>query len=718
MDLSTQGNQSKFFFRVPSLPDFFQVINFEGREALSECFRFQVKVITSETSIEYEELVGKPAYLSLKTDEESCFHHGIILDYEQIPAGENKSVLILTLVPEFYKLQYSKNNRVFQNLNVIDIVKKVLTDHSIPQNELVVETTGNYPPLEFVIQYNETDLNFIQRLLETAGLFYAFDNSESDHALVLSDKSTSREYNPIHPEVLFQIKDGLVKNENHTIHYLSKKNFLHTASESYKDYNYTQPAADVYGNEEGEGIGKNFTYGENIKTAEQATQVSKIRNEFNQQTKILVSGESDCQAFTCGKKVKITDRTGSNLGGEYFLTEVLHQGDQEASILGQGKDPGYTNTFKGIPANQIFRPARRTPKPVVPGVIPVKVDGPEGEYAFIDEEGRYRVKFPFDLESTNSGEASLPIRMTQPYTGDNYGIHFPLHTGTEVMVGFENGDIDRPIGLGSPSNPLNLSPVSNKNKSESVTRTASGNQLIFDDLKDETSIKLKTSGEHVADFTDKEDSKAIHFKTSGAKEIKLNDTDENITIQTQESSKSIVLDHKNENLSIKTVYGHEITLNDTAKSISLLTKKSHSIVIDDDKDFISITDGKGKNFIKIDIGANKITLTSNGDIDITAKKDFNLVAANVNILANSGKVNIEGKQDVNVKGMNVNIDAKQKINLKSKMDTLVDAGMNLKLSGKMNVESKAGMAHNSKGLMIKAEASAIHTIKGAMVMIN
>ena len=149
----------------------------------------------------------------------------------------------------------------------------------------------------------------------------------------------------------------------------------------------------------------------------------------------------------------------------------------------------YTNSFECIPAKVLFRPALRTPWPRIHGFMNAHVDASgDGKTAELDEQGRYVVRLPFDLQAKDAGKGSPRIRMAQPYAGGRYGMHFPLHKNTEVILAHKDGDPDRPVIVGSLSHPEALSPVADQNQTQGILRSAAENLIRFEDKEGEEHV--------------------------------------------------------------------------------------------------------------------------------------------------------------------------------------------------------------------------------------
>ena len=213
-----------------------------------------------------------------------------------------------------------------------------------------------------------------------------------------------------------------------------------------------------------EGPGGFHHFGDHVKTTDEATRKAKVRAEMFACGREIFKGTGIFRAARPGYRFKLTEASAEGLNGEYLITRVTHVGGfdpetGEAADATQGPMSHYRCAFEAIPAKTVFRPALLTPKPRANGILTALIDGQKDKYAYIDDEGRYKVKLFFDPSEEKDGKASKAIRLAQPYAGPDYGMHFPLHTGTEVAIGFVDGDLDRPIGLGAVPNPGKGSPV-------------------------------------------------------------------------------------------------------------------------------------------------------------------------------------------------------------------------------------------------------------------
>ncbi len=717
----------KFSLKIGALgPEKFRVLEFTMNEAVSECFHLRIQASCEDGNVAYADMIGKDATLTVEGKDFPIRHHGMVTEFNQYPDGSenfgHESYLYeIVIEPRFKLLSYTTQNRIFQKKDLKAILTDVFQAYAIAPFEINVK--GALRQRDYTVQYNESDLDFVSRLLEDEGVFYFFDHTGEKDKLVLADAVDGIKPVPQTPAVDLIGASGLshlAKEGEPPDHVarMRRTQRMVTGKAIIKDYNDRTPGVAVIGKAAKPGQGEDYHYGPQALNTTEAERIAALRAEMHAAGKIHLEGESICRAFRAGMRFELKDPQGqSHFQGKYTLLRVVHRGDQREGFEGDQEKIIYANTFQCMPADVVFRPSLRTPKPRVHGILSAKVDGVDGHYAYLDDDGRYHAKLPFDLSDNKDGQASLPIRMNQPYGGPNYGMHFPLHNGNEIVLAFEDGDPDRPIALGTVPNPGNGSPVNKRNPSESIIRTASGHQIRLDDKDDKTIIEIITKGKHVITLNDDADHREIRVKTTDGNELVFDDKNKNIRMSTPEAAHVLKMDYDKKVFSVETKYGHRFTMDDEAKITAMQTKDGHILQLDDDKKLLSLQDGKGKHVIQIDAGGSKVSINTEGDMEFKAKGSLNIEAKEITLEAKQGAVNVTAKQDLVLDAMNVSAKAKQKIALEATMDASVK-GLNLKLEGKVNVESKAGVQNKVTGVMTNVESTAINTLKGAMVMIN
>lgn len=670
-----KSSEAQFWFEVGSEPeDTFQLMEFYGTESISQLYRFEIKLIAPiDSDLNLPDFLNKPAKITIRRDDEKKELHGILSELEETGRSKDFAQYHGVLVPRLWKLSLFYQSRIFQGKSVPDIIKDVLKDAGLANDDFSIKTKRTYQPREYCAQYRETDLNFISRLMEYEGMYYFFDHSNGKDVIVIVDDNANDPKIEAPDDIESYVGEGTDVDEE-TIRELSWHERVVTGKVVLKDYNYRTPETSLSAESQldSKSPGMYYEYGEHFKTASEGKALAKIRNEEIEAARRVIVGGGDCRGFHAGYKFTLSRHYRDSLNGDYLITHVTHMASQGGGI-GQadgasGSGPSYKNQFTCIPADVQYRPQRITPEPRIPGIMTAKVETAGGEYAYLDEDGRYRVKMPFDMSSAGQGKASRAIRLAQPYTGSGYGMHFPVHAGAELVWACIDGNIDRPLGLSSVPNPSQNSPVVAQNKSHNVIRTAAGNEMVMDDLKDETHISLKTTDAH---------------------SLLLDDKDDKIEIVTTKKH-VMTMDDKNQNITVKTTDGHEIIMDDKNTKITIQSKNGHFVTINDTSgsEMITLSDKEKKNTFIIDITNKKLVIkTDEGSIDFHAPK------GTIDIKATT--LNIETEGDTKIKAANIQSEAK--------IDVKVNAS---------NIKQEAKMAYECKGMTVKAEASTTHDIKG------
>lgn len=512
----------KFGFKTFLPEDTFEVVQFKGYEALSEPYEFDITLL-SEKEIEIAQLLNKRAkfYIYKDTDKKSqayvAMYNGIIVEFEYLYAlttqeDQKKDVRIhfyrAKLVPALWSLSLNLYNQVFLDNSIPDIIKKLLG--SAGSFKITFNLKREYPKKDFVCQYNESHLNFISRWLEREGMVYRFIQQETTEEVVITDDM--KFVGDISQLKSFELisKSGLETAHNEEVinKFVCKYKLL-PYKVILKDYNYEIPGQEI--KEEviidDNGQGEVYHYYGGVDNADEAKRLADIIAQSYRCQREVYYGESSIPYFTAGFSFtlkKVNQENSNEPNKPYQIIKVKHEGDQRGFLPhGIIKDKQleclYKNTFVCIPADISFKKELKTPKPKVTVTMSAFVDASgSGKYAEIDEMGRYKIKFPFDLISRNGGKASAPVRMLSPYGGKGRGMHFPIPKGAEVMITFLNGDPDRPVISGVLFNPDNPSPVTSENQTQCkiVTGTSDAseslrNEILIEDKEDIEAIKIR-----------------------------------------------------------------------------------------------------------------------------------------------------------------------------------------------------------------------------------
>ena len=355
---------------------------------------------------------------------------------------------------------------------------QVLAEHGVPMES---HLSASYPSREYVVQYDETDFDFVNRMLEHWGIFFYFDHRPDGEVMVLGDGPSAFVELPDHAEVAFRPTAGAVEWSGHVNH-LTRQHRVCTGNVTVVDYNWRTPNAQPTGGapaDEHAGHGTQTFYGEHVKDGGEAAVIARARAEALISGRETYRAQATVQGLQPGHRFQLDDHPSGALNQEYAVTRVdlsIHRG---GAAGGEGRERAHRMEL--IPYGAPWRPPRVTPKPRIEGLLPGLIDSGGGAGAPIDELGRYKVVLPFDAVGAKGGAASRWIRMAQSSTGPGYGMHFPLRPGVEVAIAHTCGDPDRPIIVGAVPNANSVTPVTSAESMKSRIRTRTGIVMEFID---------------------------------------------------------------------------------------------------------------------------------------------------------------------------------------------------------------------------------------------
>jgi type VI secretion system secreted protein VgrG len=717
-----KANQAQFYFFCGNLaPETFEVINFSGTDAVSSVYSFGIELISQKADISPDDVINKAGTLYIYRDGEYYPYSGIVSEFRFLGRGHGRANYAITLVPRLWLLSLNVQTRIFQKKKLNQIVKQVLDDANLADSFVFQIDEGKYPELEYVVQYQESDLDFVSRIMEAAGIWYFFkenpllaeelDGSCGAEQLVITDKVSSFEFIASASDILFRTASGMAEqidaSDKESVDGIELHRRIVPKEVLLKDFNYRTPEIDLKGRKPVKtgDTGTVYRYGGHFKNTTEADRCAEIAANRLASQKVLIEGNSNCRGMRAGKRFTLKEHFLDSMNNKYVLTQVAHRGSHTTE--GDGTYT-YTNRFSCIPASQaeLYRPPLKAPIPRVSGIMTAAIEANGSSYSSLDDMGRYKVRMPFDLSSAKNYEASRYIRLAQPYAGANYGMHFPSHEGAEMVWACIDGDPNRPLGLSVVPNANTISPVVSSNKQQNIIRTAGGNELLLDDDDGKQKARLTTKSQHTLEMDD--DKKCVFVQTKDKNKLLLDDKNECASWNAKSHTITMTYKSGSEGIVITTAGGHVIKIDDKNKKLTIQTNAGNVMEMDDNGKKIALTDAAGKNKVTLDGNGGKLLLDSQGEITISASKDLTIKAANIK-MTSQGKIEAKATSDLTLKGMKIS----------GKADTDVEfKGMNVKAEAQMNATLKGGMQTKVDGMMTELSGSAMTKVKGGVVMIN
>ena len=483
------------------------VLTFTGHEQLSSPFRYDIQFTSSDKAIAPESVLmqdgafsltappvqGMPVQTALRT------LHGVITGFKHLSSSQDEARYEVRLEPRMALLTRSRQNAIYQNQTVPQIVEKILRErHQMRGQDFVFNLKSEYPAREQVMQYGEDDLTFVSRLLSEVGIWFRFatDARLKIEVIEFYDDQSGYERGltlPLrHPSGLFDGETEAVWGLN-TAYSVVEKNV------TTRDYNYRTATAEMMTEQHDATGGDNTTYGEayhyadnflqkgDKEAAESGAFYARIRHERYLNEQAILKGQSTSSLLMPGLEIRVQGDDAPAV----FRKGVLITGVTASAA----RDRSYELTFTAIPYSERYgyRPAL-IPRPVMAGTLPARVTSTVKNdiYAHIDKDGRYRVNLDFDRDAWKPGYESLWVRQSRPYAGDTYGLHLPLLAGTEVSIAFEEGNPDRPYIAGVKHDSAHTDHVTIQNYKRNVLRTPANNKIRLDDESGKEHIKVST----------------------------------------------------------------------------------------------------------------------------------------------------------------------------------------------------------------------------------
>jgi len=473
--------------------DAFQLRSFRFRDRLGEPFEGVLELQSGADSVDLGKLLGEPVTVTVTLPEGGSRHfNGIVLEAAQQAAAGDTTRYRLVMGPWLALLDLGSDARIFQQKSAPDILEGVfqgLGFSAFQRTGLI----GDYDPLEFCVQYNETHANFVHRLMQRFGITYYHDHTADSHTLVLCDSPTAYQSNPGYASVPYRADNRTAESLEHVSHWTSIRR-LRSGKYAAKDYDYLNPDSALLVEDSAPqscpyGDMELFQYPGGYTKESPGNALARIRIEEQACGQKRFEGTAHCWGFAAGKKFNLTDHPQSDCNCSYLTTAIDLAidplTDEETATRAPHPVTQFTHVcrLEAIPAGVGFRPARTAPQPRIAGVQTAVVVGPPGQdpaTPYTNAQGSLRLQFRWDRYGQSNSKSSAWVRCTQFWAGPGWGAVFVPRLGCEVAVAFQEGDPDRPVIIGSLYNGDNAPPLSLPGDAQNLmVKDDGGNYLQF-----------------------------------------------------------------------------------------------------------------------------------------------------------------------------------------------------------------------------------------------
>ncbi|WP_158898120.1 type VI secretion system Vgr family protein [Burkholderia sp. L27(2015)] len=515
----------------------FSVLKFAGLDAVSELYRYEVEFTSPVAHIPTEKVLGRPARFIIDTIDPNAEYlrhmfgenaekfsdmppartiHGVVTEFVQFETSADQTRYKLVIEPRTADLARGKKSRLFQKQSVQEIITQTLNHYGYGDGvDFKFQLRAQYKRHEYITQYHESTFAFIQRIAADEGIWFRFEQVKNREVIIFGDDLDAYARNQ--RTVPLRRESGLESAGAQAIKSLECRMQRVPESVQLNDYNHRQANVPLLveanaARNDTTTNGVDSRWGEHYATPEEGQRIAQLRHEAHLAQQTTFKGEGNAFALEVGEVLKIDPNPAYAPHGLFILSVESSGGRRQA----------YWNTFTAIPSDRVWRtPIDPEAQPVIKGLLPARITSP-GDYsrAYLTPEGWYVIKLPFDLDAWSPGGTSRPVRRSKPFSGDNYGHHFPLIDGAEVAIAFTLGDPNRPIIVGALHDSLHPDLVNTFNHTRNLIRTVAQNELRMEDRDGLEHIRLTTPFQtselslgHMVDGNSKERGQGAELRT-------------------------------------------------------------------------------------------------------------------------------------------------------------------------------------------------------------
>ncbi|RWD38638.1 type VI secretion system Vgr family protein [Mesorhizobium sp.] len=499
-------NERATVVQTPVGADLLTFTHLVGRDEISRCLAYKVGFVSNSPDIDPLKMLGGAVSIEGESDPKRWFS-GLVSEFRLTRIEDRLAYYEAVIRPWLWFLGNTTDCRIFQNMSVIEIVEEIFSKYSTAKFEKRLQ--GSYPPREYCVQYDETDLDFVQRLLEHEGILYFFEHDEGKHTLVLADAMNKLKPAPGYEKVPYHFEGQGSRRDVEYITEWIPGSSVRPGAYVHTDYDFKKPGADLMA-KSAQPFSHKLAAGENYRQPGAHLEVGRgdslaaIRREEIQAVHQRIAAVGTVRGLYSGCTFKLDGFPREDQNQEYLVVSA------EYRLF----DPGYraladveSENFKVIlgvaPTALPYRPPRITPRPIMRGPQTATVVGPSGEEIFTDKYARVKVQFHWDRLGKKDQNSSCFVRVSQTWAGSGWGFIQIPRIGQEVIVDFIEGDPDLPIITGRVYNASQMPPYGLPGsatqsgwKSDSSKGGGGYNELMFEDKAGSELVNFQAQKDH------------------------------------------------------------------------------------------------------------------------------------------------------------------------------------------------------------------------------
>jgi type VI secretion system secreted protein VgrG len=688
-----------------------------GEEGLGRPFQFEIELGSDDAAIDLADLLGTAVAVDIGILGGGKRHfHGLVARAGFVGFGSDEARYRVSVRPWLWFLTRTADCRIFQDKTTPDIIHAIFDKYTDSSVHVEDRLQGSYTSRNYCVQYRETDLDFVDRLLQDEGATYFFVHDADKHTLVLADAPEAYHACPDYEKVPYFPLSAQARRERDHVNGWDAQAEVRTGSFAHTSFDFERSRTDLLTRRDlpltqaGWAEGEVYDYAGNYTVRDLGQQTADRRLEADQAEHRLAFGEGTAAGLAAGFRFTLARYPRDDQNIEYLVREVAHEVVDPAYRSGEegGQEVEvYRCRFTAMPADVPYRPALVTSRPLIRGPQTAIVTGPAGEEIWTDRFGRVKLQFHWDREGKRDERTSCWVRVSQLWAGTAFGgIHVP-RIGQEVMVEFLEGDPDRPIVTGRVYNDQAMPPYglpANATQSGIKSNSSKGgggsNELRFEDKKGAEQVWLHAQkNEDIVVENDKTE-KVGHDETIGigndrtetvghdetmsvgnnrTRKVGANETvtvgaNQTVTVQANRTDTVAIAENRTvgaaqqqtvgaaRNVTVGASQSHEVGISDSwgvGVDRSVQIGKNDSLNVGSDR---SADVGKNDS---LHVGSDRSAKIDKGDT-LSVGKNLAIDAGD-QITITTGSASITMKKDgtITIAGKDITIDASGKINVKA-----------------------------------------------------
>jgi len=501
------ANLSRFNFSIVNSDtsahsETLRVYQFTFTEHLSEHFLLELEFVTENQQLDPDQLLKKSALLSIHGEDDIQYVNGIISELNCVENGIRFARYAVSLVPMAWFLKYRKGCRIFQNLSVPEIITQLFDEAGlVASHHYLWSTDRQYPKRSYCTQYNETEWQFIARLMSEEGIHFQYQHSTDKHLMVLGDSKTALSCIEAEITVPYHDYTGLSEKQEH-INQFKFSHHTHSGKTTLRDYNFKTPRHSLEQTAASKTTSflEDYQYPGHYINEQEAQFYAQLKLEQHNTLRQVGTAKSNVQRLRAGRLFTLTGHRYQANNIEQLITSITHHGKQPQSLdedapTDSNESSSFYNELQTIPASTRFRPQVISKKSLIHGQQYAFVTGPEGDEIYTNEFGQIKIQFLWDREGQQNEQTTCWLRVNSEQAGKNWGQCMPPRIGQQILIEFEQGNPDRPVISGRCYNGDSLPPyhlpeykTRSTTKSNSTPGGGGYNEVRFEDKKSQEQI--------------------------------------------------------------------------------------------------------------------------------------------------------------------------------------------------------------------------------------